>query len=481
MPENDGGDVFALSFGQRRLVRLHALDATGFVHSSHRCFHVSGGLDLVALQAAVDTLVARHEPLRTVFPAAAGHQRVMPSGHVPVRFADLAADGAGSDATRRIPALVARPFDLEHGPLLRAWALRLGTGRHLLVFSLHLLAADGWALQVFFRELGEAYRAAVRGEVPALLPLPVQYADWAAWQAHRLTPRREACLAHWWREELSGVPLTVHLAERRMPAAGPPQDGRGGVIRPCLTPASQAGRAHRPLAPASVDAARSLARGEGRTLFTVLAAVFALVLHHHSGQDRLLIGLAVACREQPEVANILGFLVNTVCLRADLTGDPDVRELLSRVARATADAYDHKDLPFEHLVRGLGPPHDPRRSPVGQVNLAHHPPGTTGVLELPGCLVAERPIDGIQPKFELTIRVEETDDATVALSAEYAPDRYKAAFIHQLLRTYERFLQAAATSPDTRVSRLSTAAQFSPECPVPRTRRIDASSVDHDR
>jgi hypothetical protein len=428
------GDTFPMSSAQRRLWFLHELDPTGYAQSTGRCFRVTGALDLDALRTAVDLLVARHEPLRTVFPVtAAGEpvQRVRPAGHVPVREPVQAGE---REAVRRAVALMARPFDLAGGPLLRVAVIRLAPGEHLLVVAIHLLAADGWALQVLFEELATLY-----GDRTAdLPPLPVQYVDWAAWQAERLTGRRRAELLDWWRRELSAAPLTLDLEPARPRGAGPPLPRR----------------THRVLSPAVTRAAAELARTERQTVFAVLAAACALVLGRRGGQERLLIGLAVSNRERPEVQRVLGFFVNTVALSVDLTGDPAFHVLVRRVAAAAGAAYAHQDLPFEDLVAELRPRRDPARSPVVQLAFAHHPAGTAGALTLRGCSVRECRIDAEFAKFELTIRAEETGDGGLVLWGEHDAALVDAATVGDLLTSYEAVLLAAASRPQARLSAL---------------------------
>ncbi|RKH35905.1 hypothetical protein D7Y13_00630 [Corallococcus praedator] len=421
--------VFPMSFAQQRLCFLHRMDPSGAAHVTVRCHRVTGPLDLRALREALDVLVARHEPLRTVFPLGT-HQRVSPDGRGHVDVVDATTE---EEALRHAQAEVARPFDLEHGPLLRLTVVRLEPRVHFLVFAVHLLVADGWSLQVFSEDLALAYRAAVLGEPTGLSELPVQYADWAAWQREQLTAARRESLSHGWRERLSGVPLFLDLV--------PP--------RPVL---GQGRRAHRVLPAAVVDSVRALASAERQTVFTVLAAACGIVLGHHAGREQVLLGLAVANRDLPEVERVLGFFVNTVVLKVDLRGDPDFRELLGRVAGATADAYAHKDLPFEQLVADLAPPRDPTRSPVVQVNFAYHPAGTAGALALHGCEVTEPLLDLPTAKFELTLRVEERSDGLCTVWAEFDESLFDLAFIEGLLAAYEDILRTAA--PGARMPRL---------------------------
>ncbi|MFY0569792.1 condensation domain-containing protein [Archangium lansingense] len=421
--------AFPMSFAQQRLCFLHWLEPSGFAQSSARCFRVTGSLDTTAVRAAVDVLVARHESLRTVFPLGA-HQHVLSDGCGHMRVLDVPDE---AEALRHAEAVVSQPFDLEHGPLLRLTVLRQAPETHFLVFSMHLLVADGCSLQIFFEELAIAYQAAVAGE-PAVLPeLPVQYADWAAWQREQLTEQRSTELARWWRQQLSGLPLVLDLVPPRR------AQGRGRRI-------------HRALPSEVTAAVHAFASAERQTVFTILAAAWGAVLGHCANRQQVLLGLAVANRDLPELERVLGFFVNTVVLRVDLSGNPTIRELLARVAEATAAAYAHKDLPFEQLVAELAPPRDPTRSPVVQVNFAYHPVGTAGALELHGCAVTEHLLDFATAKFELTLRVEETASGASILWAEFDESVFDTGFIDGLLSAYEAVLRAIA--PGVQVSDL---------------------------
>ncbi|MGW3232369.1 condensation domain-containing protein [Kitasatospora sp. NPDC001095] len=439
------GDLFALSFAQRGLQFLHALDPTGRAHSTERWFRVTGALDVGALQRAVDALVARHEALRTVFPDTAHGplQCVRPAGRITVRT--LYRAGARDEATARRCAaeFLRRPFDLAEGPLLRIAVLPLEPGDHLLVLSAHLLAADGWSHHVLLTELGALYRAVLAGSSGRghLAPLSVQYADWGAWQREQLTSVRRAELRDWWRTELAGAPPVLDLrAEDAHPAPGtPPPSLNGGRIRQVLGPELGA-------------AVRALARAQRQTVFTVLLSAFAVALAHRADQPRPVVGLAVANRDQPQVQQVLGFFVNTVALHLDLNDDPGFDRLLTRVAATVATAHSHCDLPFDEVVAALAPPRSPDRSPVVQVNFAHHPAGSLGTLELPGCAVRELPADREPGKFELTVRVVESADGGLEMWGEYSCGALREQDVQDVLAAYRQVLRSVTADPRAALS-----------------------------
>ncbi|MET0405119.1 MAG: condensation domain-containing protein, partial [Cystobacter sp.] len=248
-------------------------------------------------------------------------------------------------------------------------------------------------------------------------------------------PRCEA-LSREWRQWLEGVPAVLDLVPFRRDQ-GP---GR---------------RVQRALSVELLTALRALAGAERKTLFTVLAAAWGAVLGWSSGRERLLLGLAVAHRELPEVERVLGFFVNSVALRIDLEGEPTFRALLDRVARATSVALELQALPFEQVVAALAPARNPDRSPLVQVHFAHHPVGSLGVLALRDCTVSGRELDTAPVKFELTLKVEETADGGGRVWAEFHEGRFPPGFVETLLATYEGVLRAAA--PEVPVARLMPA------------------------
>ncbi|MFJ9948169.1 condensation domain-containing protein [Kitasatospora sp. NPDC091207] len=383
-PAREDGTRFPLSHLQRRLLLLHTLDPTGALQSTARCFQVNGRLDTGALQQALDHLVRRHEPLRTVFPlSATGEpvQLVLPGAALPLARLTC--------REHRQPLIRARefaeqPFSGEDGPLARAGLLRTGPDQHLLVLAVHLLVADGWSWNVLLRDLAACYAAALTGTDPQLPDLPLQYADWAHWQHGRLTGERRRELRHWWHRELDGA----------APGLDPPVTG---------TTAARSGRTvTRSLDVGTETALRALARREGVSLFAVLAAAFGVLTGRRIGREELLIGTPVAHRDLPETEHLLGFLVGTLPLRVDLTGDPPFTELAHRLAAAARASFAHKDLPWEEL---------PWWRPLvgGQTlpTLAHHPVDSTGSLTLQGCRVSELDLPSDSSRFDLTLRISE--------------------------------------------------------------------------
>ncbi|MGH8083137.1 MAG: non-ribosomal peptide synthetase, partial [Lysobacter sp.] len=284
-------------------------------------------------------------------------------------------------------------FDLTRGPLIRARLIRTDETRHRLLITQHHIVSDGWSMDVFARELGALYSAFARGESDPLPPLPVQYPDYAQWQAHWLTDAHLQHQIDYWRQTLRGAPALLDLPTDR---PRPPQQSFAGANRPLRLDA------------ALTRALERLGQRHGATLFMTVMAAWAAVLARLSGQDDLVIGAPDAQRNRAEIEPLIGFFVNTVALRIDLSGDPDVAEMLARVRRACLGAQDHQDLPFERVVEIAQPPRRPDHTPLFQAMFAWQGEAPAQV-ELEGLRVepVESAIDTV--KFDLELQLGERD------------------------------------------------------------------------
>ncbi|HZF12446.1 MAG TPA: amino acid adenylation domain-containing protein, partial [Thermoanaerobaculia bacterium] len=330
-----------------------------------------------------------------------------------------------------------RPFDLGRGPLLRATLLRLAEPRHLLLLTLHHIVADGWSMGILVRELGELYGAAASGR-PAVLPeLPVAYADFAVWQREWLAGGALDEPLAWWRERLAGAPAVLDLPLDRPRPAAPAFRG-----------------AHLPFRlPAELSRAlSSFGRARGATPFIVLLSIFSALLSRLSGEEDLVVGSPVANRERPEVSGLIGFFVNTLALRADLSGDPTFGAFLERVRVGTMEALAHQDVPFERLVEELAPERDLRHTPLFQVMLALQS-APVEPLTLPGLALEPLLFASDSAKFDLTLALTETAEG-LSGGFEYATDLFDRVTVERLAAAYGRLLGAAVERPESRLSEL---------------------------
>jgi hypothetical protein len=441
MPPTSGAGLLVSSFSQQRLWFLAQMQGASEAYHMPLAFELRGPLDRDALTRALDRLVDRHEALRTRLIAAAGEafQRVDPPGKgFALRVDDLA---GRPDAESRFAALqqeeATAPFDLARGPLFRGRLVVLAADRHVLLVTAHHVMSDGWSTGVLTRELGELYAAFREGKDDPLPPLPVQYADYAAWQRQWLSEGAAARQAAYWSDALADAPALLDLpTDRPRPAE---QDYRGGQLRLEFD--------------AELTAAlKALSRRNGSTLFMTLLAGWALVLSRSSGQTDVVIGTPTANRSRTELEGLIGFFVNTLALRMDLSGDPTVAELLKRVRGVTLSALTHQDLPFEQVVELVNPARSLAHTPLFQVMFAwQNTEG--GELGLPGLDVAPLNPPYTAAKFDLALSLAEDSDRIVG-TLDYAGALFDTETVERHCRQLRRVLTQMAAEPQRRVASL---------------------------
>ncbi|MCP5153998.1 MAG: amino acid adenylation domain-containing protein, partial [Ectothiorhodospiraceae bacterium] len=431
-----------LSFAQQRLWFLEQLAPGTAAYHVPLAVALEGDLDRGALTAALNTVVARHESLRTRFGEHGGHphQTVEPTLEIAIPVRDLRAlDEARREAeiTREVEEEATRPFDLGRGPLLRCKLLHTGERMHMLLLTMHHIVSDGWSMGVLFRELGVAYAAVVRHREPELAPLPVQYADFAAWQREWLAESELDRQLGYWTERLQAAPVLELPLDRRRPRA----------------PSYLGGIETLELSPALTARIEALGRSEGATPFMTLLAVFALLLQRYSGQDDLVIGSPIANRNHREVENLIGFFVNMLVLRIDVEGAPTVRELIDQVRRVTVDAYAHQDVPFEKLVETLAPERDLSRNPLFQVVFALQN-ASQDTLELEGLTLRQARLGAITTRFDLELHAWPRPQG-LGLMCFYRRDLLEGDTVRRMLAQFERLLEGAVAEPDRPVDAIS--------------------------
>ncbi|UUL82312.1 non-ribosomal peptide synthetase [Sphingomonas qomolangmaensis] len=439
-PRADRDAPAALSFAQHRLWFLEQLAPGEATYNVAGAFRVTGALDIDLLERSLSDLVARHETLRTRFGVAAGEplQLIAPDATIAIARIDLAGTDSEARAQAWLAAEARRPFDLEHGPLLRAAVLRLGDDAHILSVSMHHIVSDGWSLGVLMRELSELYAAHLEARTPALEPLAVQYADYSAWQHDWLQGEVLDAQIAYWRDALEGVPTMLDLPLDRPRAARQRQRGAQHRLR---------------IDPALAERLRGFARGEGATLYMLLLAGFQALLSRYTGQQRLLVGSPIAGRTQRETEGLIGFFVNTLVLRGDLGGDPGLAALLARVRETTLSAFAHQDVPFEKLVEALAPQRDLSRSPLFQAMfILQNAPA--GELALGDARLEPVAIDNGTAKFDLTLALEEGGDGGIEGYCEYDRDLFDRETIARFADHYVRLLSRALDDPAMPIARI---------------------------
>ncbi|MFI6303595.1 amino acid adenylation domain-containing protein [Amycolatopsis thailandensis] len=426
-----------LSPGQQRLWFLEQLQPGTALYNVPSIIRLSGAVSETALAEAFDALVARHDALRTVFGGEDGKpsQRVVDGREARLRVVRPPdADAAAHAVTRE----TTEPFDLAADLPVRALLLRLDTGDCLLVITVHHIAVDAWSMDVLLDELSDLYAHNAGEAVPVPAPPAFQYLDFVAWQREHLTgPAAEGHLAYW-KRALTGCPQILDLpTDRQRPAV---QSYRGSVLWQDL-PAEVAG------------AVRATARDAGSTPFMVMLAGFFLLLGRLSGQERFLVGTPIAGRNRPETESAVGFFVNQLALRADLTGEPTVGELLARVREMTLQAYAHQDLPFERLVEELRPERDLSRSPLCQVLFNHIMP-RRDEWDSGGARWRREQGDEAFAKLDLALYVWEHGDR-VRCQFIYNADLFGAERMSGVADQYLAVLRALTGDGERRLSRIS--------------------------
>jgi amino acid adenylation domain-containing protein len=423
------------SFAQERLWFVERFQPRGAVYNMPLALRLTGRLNGPALRAALDLLLRRHEPLRTRFMERDGkpEQIVDPPG--PMAFKEIDLRHAPATFKDRLHAEAARPFDLAAGPVIRAILYRLDEAVHVLLLTMHHIASDGWSLEVLLRELRSAYAAFERREDPRLPPLERKYSDFAVEQRRQLQGDSLERQLAYWVKRLTGAPAALELpTDRPRPAI----ESFRGASYDLVVPGPLVARL------------RALAKRDRMTLFMVLMAAFQVLLSRWSGQDDVLVGLPIAGR-RPGTETMVGFFVNMLVLRSDLSRDPSFPALMRQVRDNLLTGYEHQGLPFEKLVEVLQPERDLSRHPVFQVTMNHfidQPPKSIGGLRVEFVKV---PLD--ISKFDLGLSWTETP-AQLSGTIEYATDLFSPSTIERMAGHLLVLLDAAATSPDRSISAL---------------------------
>ncbi len=428
----------ALSFAQERLWFLDRMDPGQSIYNVPEVLRLSGTLEVRALESALRAIVERHEVLRTAFPERDGQPFVeveRASLVLPVTdISGLPASRRESEASR-IAAEEARvPVDLGRPPLMRARLLRLSPEEHWLVLTMHHIASDGWSVGVLLSELSALYEAERRGVKAALPELPIQYADYAAWQRERLQGESLGPHLEYWRRELAGDAPRLELPTDRPRAASP----------------SFAGATERRLLSSDLrERLEALGRRESASLFMVVLAAFEVLLARLTGQEEVLVGTPVAGRNRTETEGLIGCFVNTLVLRGDASGNPTFREFLGRVRETALGAYAHQDLPFEKLVQELRPDRDLAHSPLFQVMLSLGA-GPVSPFEMEGLRVEPVDVDMGLSTFDLSWDVVMVGEG-MQVSAEYARDLFEGETVRRWLTSYEVLLEGIVSDPGARI------------------------------
>jgi len=433
--------VLPLSFAQQRLWFLAQMDGVGTTYHIPMALHVRGLLDTAALRRTLDALLARHEALRSVFVAIDGQPQVVllpASTRAPFIEHDLQRQPQARQQSEQLcTEEVQAPFDLSHGPLMRARLIHVGAQEHIFLLTFHHIVFDGWSVGVLTRELSALYTAFAHHQPDPLPPLAIQYPDYASWQRHWLVGERFVTQATYWRQTLADAPVRLELPTDRPRPSRQSYDGAFAPVQLDVT---------------LTHSLKRLSQQQGTTLFMTLMAAWAAVLSRLSGQQDLVIGTPTANRHRQEVEPLIGFFVNTLALRIDLSGTPSVAELLTRVRQAALMAHEHQDLPFEQVVDIVQPPRHLDHAPLFQVMFVWQS-NDEGTFKLPHLQVESTllPLDTV--KFDLELDLREVDGRIVGMLG-YATALFDATTIERYRNYLVAMLQAMAVDANQPVARI---------------------------
>lgn len=437
---NRDGDA-PLSFAQERLWFLDQLEPGSTVYNSSAAIRLAGPLDIAALERGLNEVVSRHEILRTVFVSNNGRpqQSILPALHIEIPVTDVSeyADAVERTAQARLVEEANQSFDLSIGPMLRARLLRFASEEHVLLFTVHHIVSDAWSINIMIRELSKVYNSLLTGEQVRLSELPVQYADYAAWQRELLSGAELERQLSYWRQQLAGSPALLELNTDRPRPRVQTSNGAQYVFT---------------IPEALTDRLKKLSRREGVTLYMTLLAAWQTLLSRYSGQTDIVVGSPIAGRTRLEIEELIGFFINTLVLRTDLSGEVSFAELMQRVREVTLGAYAHQDVPFEKLVEELQPERDMSRSPLFQVTfmLLNTP---EEAVELGDLRVSEIAGENRAAKFDLELAMSERQN-DLYCSLVYNTDLFDTATIVRVAGHFEQLLTSIVTDSSRAISSL---------------------------
>ncbi len=430
---------------------LNRLEGAGGVYNLPLAMRLTGHLNVAALEAALGDVADRHESLRTIFPETGGTPRQEILGGPAGRPALVIRQAAEEDVSTALAAEAGRGFDLRSEPPWRPVVLAVSPTEHVLMIVMHHIAGDGWSMGVLARDLGTAYAARCAGQAPGWAALPVQYADYAIWQREVLGSEDDldsvaAAQLGYWRQALAGIPEEIALpADRPRPATA---SHRGGAV-----PVEVGAEVHAGLV--------EVARAGRATIFMVVQAALAVLLSRHGGGEDIPLGTSVAGRGDAALDELIGFFLNTLVLRADLSGDPTFAELVGRVREADLGAYAHQDLPFEQLVEALSPARSLARNPLYQVMLTFQniPEDQQASWDLPGLSARSAGADPEAARFDLAVTLRERRNsaggsAGIEGALLYSADLFDRGTVAALAERLAGVLGQVAADPGLRVSQV---------------------------
>src|SRR2546423_2305205 len=447
IPPREGDGPAPLSFAQELLWLLSQVFDDGIAYNAPGSFQLKGSLDLQLLQRALEALLERHAILRTTYLVTGGTPMQFIGATQPVEInlidlCGLSIDDQRAESQRTLKEESRFRFDLVNGPLLRPTVIRLARDEHILMLNMHHIATDGHSRSVLYRDLTQLYQAFAKGLPSPLPPLPIQYADYAVWHRSWLDSGVADAQLEYWRHKLAHAPSRLELPTD-LPRP-PVRSWVGDNLRMVLDTPTR-------------EALRAVARRGDATLFVALLAVFGTLLARYSNQDDIVIGTPFAARNRTELESMVGYFVNTLALRLDLSGDPTFTELVARARETTLEAFANADVPYETVVRATNPQRDLSQTPVFQAMIALHNPAwqtERPKFEPEGIRCVEISHEKGWSKFDIMLGASERSSG-LNTTWEYSTELFTQATVQRMTEHFRALAEGAGTNPERPVSRLS--------------------------
>jgi len=454
-----------LSFAQQRLWFLDQLEPDNAFYNVPTALRLKGRLNIAALQQTLDEVVRRHESLRTSFALVDGApvQVISEPATVELPVIDLSRE---DEETREARARklaeeeARRPFDLSRGPLLRTQLLRLSENEHVVLFTMHHIVSDGWSMGVLVNEIAALYEAFLQGAASPLPELPVQYADYAYWQRNWLRGEVMEKLLGYWRRRLGGTLPVLNLPTDHVRPALPTFRGRHDSYM---------------IAATLSELLRQLSQQQGATLFMTLLATFKILLMRYTKQEDLIVGTAIANRNRGETEGMIGFFINMLALRTDLSGEPSFKDLLKQVREVALGAYAHQDMPFERLVEEFVPDRASSQTPLVQVAFGFNN-APRQELKLSGLTLSAMPFNDEAGRFDLTLWIDKPSDELRA-TWYYNTELFEPTTIERMQGHFETLLRSIAAQPDERLSAMEMLTEEEKQAQAAEQRKRAATNI----
>ncbi|MBD0388287.1 MAG: condensation protein, partial [Nostoc sp. C3-bin3] len=438
-----------LSFAQQRLWLLDQLDPGNHTYNDPTAVRLSGSLNITALEQSLNAVISRHETLRTVFTTVEGQpvQKIQPITDITIPIVDLRVNERSlqqreTEAKRLAIEEAQRPFNLAQGPLIRATLLQLDEAEYVLLLTMHHIISDLWSMAILIRELADFYAAFSQGKSLTLLDLPIQYADFAVWQREWMQGKVLETQLAYWKQQLQGAPRKLEL----------PTD-KPRPLQPTYTGTTQLFQLPKDLS----DALQLLSKREDVTLSMTLLTTFNVLLYYYTKQEDIVVGSPIANRNRSEIEGLIGFFVNSLVLRTDLSRNPIFSELLRRTREVTLGAYAHQDLPFEKLVGELQLERDLNYNPLFQVWFTLQNIATPDIQKLtwslPDLTLSLFETNKQRSPFDLGLLLSEQPEG-ISGCFEYKTDLFEPSTIVRMTEQLETLLQCVVTQPDIQLNQL---------------------------